>query len=161
MRDLRTPDGTPAQPAGDERGRLARLLVIALGLLGFVVVPSTGAATASAGTAAGIRAGTSQPGTGASTRTRSAAKSRSESRGTSWGMFRSASRTGHAEPYAAALRPPAGAPAPDHDVAVPPPVARVRPSQAVHAVRAERPATVDAAPRGAPRGRAPPAPTGF
>ncbi|MGI5168457.1 hypothetical protein ACQEU3_29330 [Spirillospora sp. CA-253888] len=160
MRDLQTRAEAPVQPAGDERGRLARLLVIALGLLGFVVVPAAGTATASAGTAAGIRVGTSQPGTGTPTRTRTAAKTRSESRGTSWGMFRSASRTGHAEPCAAVLRHPAGAPAPDHDVAVPPPAVRPRPSRAVHAVRAERPATAGAAPRGAPRGRAPPA-TGF
>ncbi|MFB4315448.1 hypothetical protein [Actinomadura sp. 21ATH] len=156
MRDVPRPVLPESPPARDDRGRLARLLIIALGLVGFVAAPAAGATAAGAGAQTGVRAaGVPQAGQNAQG-TRQAASS-----GTS------RQRTQPTTPperaiVAATSRQSAVAQAPMPVPAVPPPGITVlaphdlaeRPLPASH----EAPAVPGG---GAPRGRAPPPSTGI
>ncbi|MFG1999670.1 hypothetical protein ACGFNU_11035 [Spirillospora sp. NPDC048911] len=131
----------PSPPACEDRGRVARLLLVALGVLGFVVLP--GAAPASGATGVGIRAGTAaQPG-----------QANLANRGKSSKPCPVRSDTAASS---ASARQIAAAPAPAPVAAVLPPGIDVWPSS----VRADRPAArpeqAEAVAAGLPRGRAPP-----
>ncbi|MFI0444725.1 hypothetical protein [Actinomadura sp. 6N118] len=128
-------------PACEDRGRAARLLLIALGVLGFVVLP--GAAPASGASGIGVRAGaTAQPGPASLA-----------SRGKSSKPCPVRSDTAA---ISASARQIAAAPAPAPVPAVLPPGIDVRPSSVLTGRPAERPESAEAAPGGLPRGRAPP-----
>ncbi|MFI0354733.1 hypothetical protein [Actinomadura sp. 9N407] len=152
MRDLRRPAlrrpvlPEPPPSCRDERGRLARLLIIALGLVGFVAAPAAGAPAAGAGAFSGVRAGAPQAGPnapgarpdGSSTRQRTHPADR-------------------ATVAAAAARQQALAQATAPALAVPPPGTAVRPPSRPAArllPASHEPPAVPAA--GGPRGRAPP-----
>ncbi|KAB2345575.1 hypothetical protein [Actinomadura rudentiformis] len=128
-------------PACEDRGRAARLLLIVLGVLGFVVLP--GAAPASGSAGVGMRAGaTAQPG-----------QANVASRGKSSKPCPVRSDTAA---ISASARQIAAAPAPAPVPAVLPPGVEVRPSSVVAARPAVRAESAEAAPAGLPRGRAPP-----
>jgi hypothetical protein len=127
--------------ACEDRGRAARLLLIALGVLGFVVLP--GAAPVSGASGVGMRAGTTaQPG-----------QANLASRGKSSKPCPVRSDTAA---ISASARQIAAAPAPVPVPAVLPPGIEVRPSSVRTDRPAERAESAEAAPSGLPRGRAPP-----
>ena len=140
MADMRDPD-RPSMPAG----RLARLLVAALGLIGFMVTPATAATTvpavASASVGIGVRAGVVQ---NAPARGR-ASHSRPDVRADTAAVTLAASARHIAG--APAQVPPAALPA--SGVPVAPPSGPIVWSDAVVT-------PLTAVPRGVPRGRAPP-----
>ncbi|GAA2576391.1 hypothetical protein SMC26_12370 [Actinomadura fulvescens] len=128
-------------PACEDRGRVARLLLIVLGVLGFVVLP--GAAPVSGGAAVGVRAGTAaQPG-----------QADLGSRGKSSKPCPVRSDTAA---ISASARQITAAPAPAPVAAVLPPGVDVRPSSVLAGRPAERSDSAECGPRGLPRGRAPP-----
>ncbi|MEW2352810.1 hypothetical protein [Spirillospora sp. NPDC029432] len=157
MRDVRRPvlPGSPP-PGRDERGRLARLLIIALGLVGFVAAPAAGATAAGAGAQTGVRAaGVPQAGQNVQG-TRPAAQASGRQR------THQTAPPERAIVAAGASRQPAVAQAPLPVLAVPPPGVTVLPPYDL----AERPLPASheapAVPGGgAPRGRAPPPSTGI
>ncbi|WP_067461812.1 hypothetical protein [Actinomadura macra] len=136
MVDLRAPD-RPTVPAG----RLARLLVVAFGLVGFMVTPAAttaSAATASAGI--GVRAGTAQ---NAPVRGRVSSPRPDPRLETAAGVVAAARQiTGTPAQVPQAALPESGSP-------IRPPAGRI-----VRPVMAPAPPVV--APRAVPRGRAPP-----
>ncbi|WP_329520009.1 hypothetical protein [Spirillospora sp. NBC_01491] len=127
----------------DERGRLARLLVIALGLLGFVAVPAGASVPAGPGQGA-AQAAVQTAGPNAPGRSRTAPRSSP------------ATRTEAA--VAAVVRQVSGASAPAPAVAAPPAGVDVRPPSGRAVRRAMAAEPFVAALPGAPRGRAPPLP---
>ncbi|MEU5878554.1 hypothetical protein [Spirillospora sp. NPDC047279] len=140
-----------SQPAGDERGRVVRLLLIVLGVLGFVVLP--GAAPASGSVGAGVRAGAAQPGQpglpGPASRGRGA-KTCPAPRADCVVVSVAAATSRQAAP--------ATAPVPDQIPAVAGTGAGIAPAPAVARLgRApEHAGPFETAPPGLPRGRAPP-----
>ncbi|WP_433326090.1 hypothetical protein [Spirillospora sp. CA-294931] len=127
--------------ACDERGRLARLLVIAFGVLGFVVVPVTG--TAQAGSGVGARTGTTA-------------------------VQKVPSRSGKSKPCPvraesglAALARQLAPEAPTGQVAVLPPGVEVVPPVEVFGGRGDGSEAPCAAAGQVPRGRSPPVSPGF
>ncbi|MGK5551513.1 hypothetical protein ACSNOI_07850 [Actinomadura kijaniata] len=138
------PGSRARSPHPEERGRLARLLLVALGLLGFMVVPVAGAP---APAASGVRAGPAQAGAGNAARVRSS-RPRAQHH-----------RTDHrrAEITVAVLRHLVAAPSCGQDQATPPSAADPRPDRAVRLAAADRPGAVRSVARVPSRSRAPPA----
>ncbi|SFN14912.1 hypothetical protein K8Z49_44045 [Actinomadura madurae] len=126
----------------------ARLLVLALGLFGFVVAPAAPGVqggTSPHGTIAGVRTGPAQT---APARPRAATKPRTPGRVQAVITAVALHAAGAAAPHAQ----PAHATLPASGIEVRPPSRRAAPPAAA-------PAAPDLAPRGVPRGRAPPAAT--
>ncbi|MGW2310768.1 hypothetical protein [Actinomadura luteofluorescens] len=145
--------GDARHPAS--RRPVARLLVVVLGLLGFVAGPVGAGMPAggvqgrasSTGTISGVRIGAMHQGPA---RTRTATKTRTAGRTQSAIAATALHAAGAAAPYAH----------PDH--ATPPASGdEVRPPSGRLARAAAAHTAPDIAPRGAPRGRAPPASTGI
>ncbi|WP_067817139.1 hypothetical protein [Actinomadura kijaniata] len=138
------PGSRARPPHPEERGRLARLLLVALGLLGFMVVPAAGA---TAPAASGVRVGPAQAGAGNAARVRSS-RPRAHHH-----------RADHhrAEFTVAVLRHLVAAPCCGQDQATPPPATDPRPDRAVRLAAADRPGAVRSVARVPSRSRAPPA----
>lgn len=137
-------------PAEADRGRVTRFLIVALGLLGFVLFP--GAGPAPGGTGLGVRTGAAQPPPAHTT----------VGRGRTTEVRRSADSPVRTERVVAVkAAEPLGASAPAQPALQPSPVPFAAPGAA--AVRPAEPVTrvLSKAPADRPRGRAPPRSMGF